>query len=613
MVSQGVAPMAYRKHKLDQATEYQILQATYLSTRLLTAAQSEHNDPFEIALEVQDAEGWDDIAVFSPAETSSGVEHWQIKRQTTPLDEKSLAKLLSSAYTLLQEDDTKTFRFGVPGTSVLEAKPTGRLRGLDELCSLLRAPGILDSQLPDVLPDQVLKDCFGFVQGLTDGDQAGAKLVLSRLGIEELGSPATIKERTNQALEAWYAEPDRARQLIEEALREANPVCRLRFEDLAARLEAVPRVGTSRHWVTFLRYRDQVWHRGTLPTSTSAIVAKLWSESSGGPELRLLARGLHLGPLTPPLLRLALHSSRGTVVSCVDRDGWRRSADSMTGDTLGASDFQSPVDSVFPGDCERSEPSPLPPPSGSATSPETLAKALGEEMEAETWRRVCDSILGELATLGTLAEILRAPWTDLQSLLEKSQGKRCLMFHRALRAAFEPAEIRGDVRCGPMTAVLLARSLLLLVALRSVFSESMTLDETGEFNLSGVPVRALALPTCYDKDQRCIAFLSDHIGKVAYGGGVLVLGGTDTDRLDEDVELQRQGSFASSDAPSFSADQPGADVIIAWSSQARRALRGGEPALREWLQERITKATGDHRESLRATLEAIALEENGGN
>lgn len=607
--------MAYEKFKLNERNDYQLFQAVYLSVRLIATAENELEGPIEIGSEILSADDWDDVAVFSWRAGVTTAEHWQIKCQHTPLDVKSLQKMLAGALDLYRADPTRSFMIGIPADVDICVSRNNRLssRKLRELCVACHgsgSPHLRSTSNPSVLTEKAHQAWFDVIKDAA-GDANVAAELLRRLTIENIGEISLIQQRTHDDLRHWYSDPLAASQAIERVFRRLNPIGRVRYDDLAEELRTVQRVGTSRPWASFRCSDGEWWQRSTI--ESSAIVSPVWNHGGGGPELRFLTSPRTAGPLVPALLRLALHSDHGVTLKCVDRDGWRDRAKRLTGGTLG-NDESNHVDSIFPPGCNRHCPPPITPGPGQTQPPDSLRNSLECQMHAATWTRVAQAVeskLEELCTENILHKEVFAAWGDIkQSIAPPATAGRELL-HKLLLAPFEPKCIRGDIRCGPLTAEAMAQVLVLIVALRVAFRQELAIDTQGIINIQGLRVTTLALKKYFDPDNQQVISILDSVSKIAYSGGVLVLGGTDTpsNSILEEVRPEYRRSFAQSSVPSLDADPAEPDVVISWGPDMRRALKNGKSALCEWVGERVINARKQHREALTNALNAIHEEE----
>ncbi len=608
--------MAYEKFKLNERNDYQLFQAMYLSVGLIATAENEMEGPIEIGSEILSADDWDDVAIFSWRAGVVTAEHWQIKCQHTPLDMQSLQRMLAGALNLHRNDPTRTFKIGIPGDVNICVSRSNCLssRKLSELCERCHGPGSPHLHIasnPAKLPEKALQDWFEVIKSAAGSANTAAEL-LRCMSVENIGEISLIQQRTHEALRYWYSDPLVASQAIERVLRKLNPIGRVCYNDLAEELRTVPRVGTSRSWASFRYSNEGWWLRSTLESSD--IVSPVWNSGGGGPELRFLTSPGTAGPLVPALLRLALHSDHGVSLKCVERDNWRDRAKQLTGGTLG-NDESNHVDSIFSPGCNQSCPPPITASLGQTQLPDSLRTSLECQMHAATWTRVAyevESKLNDLCTENALHKEAFAAWADIKRSIAPPATAGRELLCKLLHAPIEPKCIRGDIRCGPLTAETMAQVLVLIVALRVAFRQKLAIGAQGIINIQGLTVTALALKKCFDPDNQQVISILDSVSKIAFSGGVLVLGGTDTPTSDSILDLVKQEyrrSFAQSSAPPLDADAAEPDIVFSWGRDMRLALKDGKTALCKWVEERVINARKQHREALSNALNAIREEE----
>jgi hypothetical protein len=337
------------------------------------------------------------------------------------LGEEVLKKLLRNGADLIAKgtDDLPLqasnlrLRLGLPAGAKVKAK--GRLdlefRKLRELCDYLQASGVSGRILEVVregLPEEALQAWFGFVSDALGAESTAADL-LSKMRVKELGDATSLKEEAETILSKWYRAPALAKEAIRRVLHDSSPQSLLRYEHFAESLGPLQRVGTFPPWYSFAREGATWWRRSSVPQQETA--RRVWGNNGGGPELRFLASATQNDPLSPLLLRLALHAAQGVRVTCVSRDTWRDHALQLTGGTLGAGVGQR-INEVFPASCDR-----LPsPPAQSTEGPDSIHEDLQGQMDEATWEGVLaevDRLLDELANEGDPLQDLRAAWSVL--------------------------------------------------------------------------------------------------------------------------------------------------------------------------------------------------------
>ena len=494
--------MGYAKWRLGKGDQYQTDVERYRVARMLEVHAQGVEGPVALGCEVP-IEGWDDIVEFGIEQDAVTVTYYQVKNQNTDFSAGELndtfGKLFRSAVEILQKADpydglvvpTKRRRF-------VFVLPTGDITvgaslGMDQLRALLQK--CVNMHAAEAI---VANDGANIKDGKANGEQqrkwlaqiktsAGTDDACARLLQQmrvEIWPSGFVDEQAANLLTSRFDNPERARLLIDAALRDNPPEGRLDAEELLAKLaDALPKRELRR--VRLARVGDECFvqphtRQADLTVVADSIVKDVWSSHG--------AIDLHVGypppddakPLRLACVRLLLHA-RQSPVYVIGRDAWRARSTAEVAGAVGLVAGKGALDGAHYE--EKFAPASLPPKAMWAA--DVLGDALHAAMDGHVWERVREE--GKAVLEGTEG----VPFEDLAASMKESEG----FFDRVLRGWWEAEEnASGVARAGPAVAPRVAQIVAGVAVLRHLDFQVAVADAPGTIaRLGDLPVRALAI------------------------------------------------------------------------------------------------------------------------
>gem|GEM_PF-4180909 len=614
--------MGYPHWRLGKGSDYQVGIARMLVAKMLDAHAKGIEGPLAMAHEAP-IDGWDDIVEFGADNGQLIATHYQVKRQYTNFDFESdekigtFTELFTNAAEILSASDpynhmdvnkiNRTFRFVFPtdGISVGASLGIYPLRCLLEACVGNAADTIVANKGANL--GEASKSTKKRAQP-TVGDQKRAWLELIRAAAGNDDACANLLRQMridcysesmvddNKSLAALFDDPDRARDLIDKAIRSTSPEGWLDVEGLLPVLSAAkpkPELLQCRivqHGSKFYEYSQR--RSGDLPVVANTIVQRVWCDHGA---TRLHVAFPHPSRDTPrgalelrsACIRLLLHAQLSPV-HVSGSYAWYESCRSKVQRTLGVQGRCPTMEEKH--FAEHATPLTLPP--KWSWPPDILATALHNAMNEHVWR----SVSVEWEKLGEGLEMV--PFDSLSEMLKKTPD----LWDCILRGWWaQEADASGVARAGPGITYLLAMVVGGLAVLQYAGFDVLPSDgrQPNVARLGALSVRALAIDVAAVRNvgelrSTRLAHHARHV--LEYAGVVLIAQGNSQQFYD----WARQRP-----------DSPGADVslqstrspaLLMDSDFLMQAAAWGPEAAKNDISDWCKRLTSHHVDDLEAAL-----------
>ncbi len=391
--------MAKLKSALMKRDQYAGWQAASIAAEIIVSTIEDAHGPTSFVLEAAGASAWDDIEIQVPptSEAQNGRINWQIKRQTTDIDQKAINELLVEANKLLTCTDVNHicpdrlyFGFSSLQSVTLGAKKKLQVDAFVQLSDAARRQGFdpAKAKTESPGPQKAWWDHIESVLGTTDVSVVAN--LFRHLHFFTLGTEEEIQRQIESRLERVFKNPKEVCTQLHSYLINA-PDGRIVHNFNALQIEVVQKFGEQvdhvPSWIRFNRKEAyDPWRVcGTLVLQNLA--RNSWLDNSKHIHVKVNASPNNTAtPAELAISRLIAHQGALTQSSSPHSQKWFEFAEKRAGGTLGNDQAFEKSNRVT--DLDSSGPDP----EGSDLLSEELGEVLSNQMNELVFQRVCKQV-----------------------------------------------------------------------------------------------------------------------------------------------------------------------------------------------------------------------------
>jgi hypothetical protein len=591
-----------KKLQLKLADAYEICVAAEKVAGMVVKFALGNPHVLMIGCEQGDIPAWDDLILLH---ADKSLEHIQIKRNFTqfsdyacdrntdpiskgdnkgnlrnlsPLDD-SLASLAiwSATHDPATATPKRKFRIELPAPEVL-IKRGLEVRQLYEFSNSISTSTTAASLTQAETVHLPTRNIFLWLNtwcGFSDWEHI--LQVFRHLKVEFVGTESSINRRAEEILAFCFNEPEKVRKAINGFITENSTY--------TSQITPRPLLGELRpFWLPELKLWAQYinkglgWDVGGICDPdfghierAEKVVSETWNEQKPS-ELKLHCQSPRHEPLPSALRRLILHMPGTSMAYIHDLAGWRERTLALIGGTLGKDEEDcSALPLVELG--VRQAPADIREIANSGDA-DSEGRSLDRQMDDLTWAIIKNKITEKLLAIpaGELRSAMEGRWECWLAAMEVDTTARTAFSRQMLVPHAEGKGIAGSLRHGPKTALLIAKGIILLLAV----AVAVSANDEGWQKLSGTTVstRAIQVWSGPADDNHTLRKLTDE--------GIEVLIGREPFKLlilsavESSISEITGSSLTDGQEPSYTLADGHQPMILTHSGKIKEALRKGD-------------------------------------
>lgn len=614
-----------KKLQLKLADAYEICVAAEKVANMVVKFALGKPHVLMIGCEQGDIPAWDDLILLH---ANQSLEHIQIKRNFTEFsnyacdrntdlvskgDNKGKLRNLSplddsleslATWSATNDPATATpkrkFHIELPAPEVL-IKSGLEVRQLYEFSNSINASTTAASLTQAETVHPPTRNIYLWLNtwcGFSDWDHV--LKVFRNLKIEFVGTESSINRRAEETLAFCFNEPEKVRKEINSFITEHSTY--------TSQITPRPLLGELRpFWLPELKLWAQYinkglgWDVGGICDPdfghierAEKVVVETWNEQKPS-ELKLHCQSTRHEPLPSALRRLILHMPGTSVAYIHDLALWRERALALIGGTLGKDEEDCRTLPLIELGA-RQAPADIREIANSGDA-DNEGRLLDQQMDDLTWAVIKIKISEKLLAIpaGELRSAMEVRWQCWLVMLEVDSTARTVFCRQMLVPHAEGKAIASSLRHGPKTALLVAKGIILLLAV----AVAVSADDEGWQKLCGTTVgtRAIQVWSGPVDDNRTLRNLADE--------GIEALIGREPSKLlilsaiESSISEITSSSLSDGQEPSYTLADGHQPIILTHSGKIKEALRKGDLViLRTYLPTILAKINETQKDQL---------------